>query len=218
MPTVPASVLTAEARESLEPYKDLFEELTHEQIAEMAELDAEIVAAYHAAMQEEDDDGEEPAVDPQEPSPAEGEVDTVSTPEDDADHDPVLDEDAQARLNDVNEFMGVARSLTATYVAVGGGLGGVNLAETLHRAVTEHWGAPSEVGAPSPAGGAGERAPERSGDLKPPSSVRVTKKGRVRGPDGRPMLLGFRDVVSGSLAAFLWEHCRERVEPYPLAR
>lgn len=72
----------------------------------------------------------------------------------------------------------------------------------------------------APAGEPDGRAPP--GDAatqsfgQPPRTVQVPDgKYRITGPNGRTMRLRRRDIYRGKLAAWLWEHHRDKVEPVP---
>jgi len=49
----------------------------------------------------------------------------------------------------------------------------------------------------------------------PPSCVRATGRKIMRGPNGRTMRVGLRDIYRNDLAAWLWENHRDLVEIYP---
>jgi len=207
------SVLTDELRALLAPYDDLFDDMTHEQIAEQLELEVEIVAAYHASLQAPEP--EEGAAET-EPDAPEVQVDTVAALED---HAAEVEPVTQKRLDKANDFGAAIQAAMVAYVETGRGPHGRPISLALHQIVDNHWGAPAprdvQIRMAETMGEGLDHVQGRATGARAPKSVRVTKKGRVRGPDGRSMTLGFRDIHSGTNAAFLWEHCRDQVEPYP---
>lgn len=48
-----------------------------------------------------------------------------------------------------------------------------------------------------------------------PTAVLITRTFDAKGPDGRWTHYGYRSYYKGDLAAWLWEHHRNRVEAYP---
>jgi len=174
------SILTDELRAMLAPYDDLFDELTHEQIAEQLELEVEIVAAYHASLQgpppEEEATEHAPG-----PPPPDAQVDMVSTPT--QERAVRLDAQTEQRAAEVESFIAVAQEALATYAQTGRGPHGRPIAEVLHGAVSNLWGAPPTDAQMRPAvteGGDRERVQGRAAGARAPKSVRGSE-GRTGG-------------------------------------
>lgn len=79
-------------------------------------------------------------------------------------------------------------------------------------------GAPSAL-ATEPAAPEAETSAPEAKTIQPmasaPKTVRCKVGTRVVGPDGRTLHLAFRGVYRAELAAWLWEHHRDLVEPFP---